>query len=104
MHIQILLTKIVNDIVETKALKASDIRSLKKGQKIKVILFDRNIGDYNHGKNRGEKVSTKKYLIENHLAIYEHDHELTGTLYKPNINETFEQWTWVLAAVDTWAK
>jgi len=88
------LTKIINDVISTKALKASDIRALKTGQKIKVILFDRNIGDYNDGKNRGEKVSTKKYLSENHLAIYTHEFDLTGKLYMPHINETFEEWTW----------
>jgi hypothetical protein len=65
-------------------LKVSDIRKLKKGEKIKVIFFDRNVGDYLHGTKKGEKILTRDYLKEFHLYKYVQSEEggLHGKLHQ----------------------
>lgn len=96
------LTTIINDVVEERALKAGDIRKLKRGEEIEVILFDRNIGDYYSDKKPG-KYSTKKYIDSYHKAIYTHDHGLTGKMFLIPVNEYIESnvsewWTWEVNA------
>ena len=93
------LTKIINDIVGKKALKVSDIRKLKSGQSIKVILFDRNIGDYLHGNEKDKKISTRKYLNEHHLATYTHKKGLTGKIIDA-MNYREDPWTWEINCVE----
>ncbi len=90
------LTNIINDVIEKHALKVSDIRKLKKGETIKVYLFDRNIGDHNHGTKKGTTLSTIDYLNSFHLTEYTQKDKggLTGKLYMNTIYETFENWTW----------
>ncbi len=89
------LTNIINDVVEKHALKISDVKKLKKGDKISVILFDRNIGDYLHGTPQGTQ-STKEYLEKMHLATFTQgeDYGITGSLYLFDIGEEFSDWTW----------
>lgn len=86
------LTVLINEVVEKHALKVSDINALRPGETIKVILFDRNIGDYLHGMKAGTVIRTKDYIHENHLAEY--THSVTGKLYMHSIGETFNNWTW----------
>ncbi len=94
------LTKIINDIIEKRALKASDIRKLKPGQKINVILFDRNIGDYMHGTEKGKRMSTKEYLKEFHSATYTHTKNLTGKIEFIGVGEISTSWIWEINCVE----
>lgn len=93
------LTMILNNVIEERALKISDIKKLKKGEKIKVILLDRNIGDYISSEKKGKKISTIKYLKEFHLAEYiqNEDYGLTGKLIHTlggTEGGCYDNWTW----------
>jgi hypothetical protein len=59
-------------------LTVGDIRKMKPGEKMKVILFDRNVGDYNHGTKKGSKLDPTKDGFS--YAEYTHNKGLTGKL------------------------
>lgn len=85
------LTAWVNKGTEILALRAGDIRAMKKGQVIKLILFDRNLGDYMHGFTVGKTYNPIKRGCN--YAIYTHNKGLRGKIkYKDSgvINEDFE--------------
>lgn len=86
------LTAWVNCAAETIRLTAGDIRSMRKGQKMKVILLDRNIGDYMHGTPIGTKYNPVKKGLN--YATYTHDEGLTGQLYFDEIALLKENFTW----------
>lgn len=99
------LTSIINDVVEKRALTVGDIRELKKGETIEVILFDRNIGDY-FSYARPGVYPTKFYIDSHHKAIYTHHEGLSGTLRIVELNGYVENcdgakgnyWTWEVNA------
>ena len=51
---------------------------MKSCQKMKVILFNRNVGDYMHGTARGKKYDPRKMGCS--YGIYTHTKDLTGKL------------------------
>ena len=65
-------TIIIHIIIYLIRLSAGDIRSLKQGECIEVILLDRNIGCYMHGTKAGTLYKSILLLLE----ITEHSGEL----------------------------
>ena len=54
------LTSWCNQAVEKYGLEIRDILAMKLGQKIKVILIDRNVGEYISNQKIGKKYNPKK--------------------------------------------
>lgn len=93
------LTKLINDAIEKYALTISDVRKLRPGEKIDVLLFDRNIGDYieNHHKSTGDtQIDTRTYMMNNHLATFTQGQKpLTGKLFLVSVGDYIDgDWTW----------
>lgn len=92
------LTRIINEVVEKHALKASDLRSLLPGETIRIVIFDRNIGDYLHGEKAGTLLNTREYLKKCHTATFTRSNDansdgLRGDLHLEDVGETFHDWT-----------
>ena len=72
------LTAWCNQAAEQYGLEIRDILKMKKGDKLKVILMDRNIGDYLHGTQKGKKIDPRNTGLN--YGIYTHDKDLSGTM------------------------
>ena len=87
------LTTWCNMATELYGLKIKDILKLKKGDKIDVVLMDRNVGDYMDGEvKRGQKYNPLKGVSK---GKYIHDKGLHGVL-KFDFGETLENFEWEL--------
>ena len=76
---------------ENYGLKIGDILKMKPGQKIEVILFDRNMGEHVSGVDKGDKYDPRTNGCE--YAIYTHKCDLTGKL-EFGFGLIFESWEW----------
>src|SRR3972149_594221 len=87
-----------NRAVEQYGLEIRDILKMKPGQEMKVILMDRNVGEYISNPKIGYKYDPKEEGFT--YGIYTHKKDLTGELYIKNINskECFE-WEINLASI-----
>lgn len=85
------LTAWVNRATELFCLRASDIRAMKKGEQLEVVLFDRNLGDYMHGTAVN---STYDPIKGCQPAVYTHRSGLSGSLLFPDIKYTNEDFEW----------
>ncbi len=84
-----------NQAAEEYGLEVRDILAMKPGQKTKVILLDRNVGDYmndNTGKSTGKLFDPKKEGFS--YAVYTHHKGLSGRLEFVNIEVVHEDFTW----------
>ena len=66
-------------------LEIRDIVGLKTGDKLRLIFMDRNVGDYNYGKKKGDKCDPLKEGFT--YATYKHDKNLNGSLKWDYIDE-----------------
>jgi hypothetical protein len=64
--------------IRDKCLTINDIKTLKKGDKITVLIMDRNLGDTVCGYNETDKLYDPKIFFREKIAIYIHDHDLSG--------------------------
>lgn len=79
-----------NIATELYGLKVKDILNLEKGDKIDVVLFDRNVGDYMDGVvKKGQKYNPLRGVSK---GKYTHDKNLQGTLqfYQGELLNNFE--------------
>lgn len=81
-----------NLAVENYGLEIKDIMKMKPGEKIKVILFDRNVGDYMHETKIGTVYDPTKKGLQ--TATYIHGQNLTGILIFDGINVVHPAFTW----------
>lgn len=88
------LTAWCNKGVELYGLEIRDILKMKKGDKIDVVLMDRNIGDYMDGTKKGTKYNPLKEGLV--YAVYTHNDALNGVLYMKNTEQTFNNFKWEL--------
>ena len=84
------LTSWCNIAAEKYGLTVGDILKMKKGQQIKVIFMDRNVGDYMEGTKKGYKYNPKKEGLS--YGTYIHKEGLTGKLTFDDINSRIEDW------------
>ena len=85
------LTGWVNRATELFHLTAGNIRAMKEGEQLEVVLFDRNLGDYTHGKAAG---TTYDPITGCQLAIYTHKFGLSGSLLFPDIADRPDDFVW----------
>lgn len=86
------MTAWANRGAELLGLTAGDIRAMDKGQRLEVILLDRNLGEYVRGAVVG---STYDPTIKGcTYAIYTHGSGLTGKLKFLNSGYTDKDFTW----------
>ena len=81
-----------NEAVKKYGLTVGDIMKLKFGDKIEVIMFDRNIGDYTSEKKEGNKYDPKKEGCT--YATYIHGEGLTGILDMYDIGVVHAPFIW----------
>lgn len=72
------LTAWGNSAAERYGLEIKDILKMQAGKKMKVILMDRNVGDYLDGTNPGTKIVPTKEGFT--YATYTHKKDLMGDL------------------------
>lgn len=72
------LTAWGNQAAEQYGLEVRDILKMKPGEQMRVILLDRNVGDYMHGSKKGHKYNPKKDGFS--YATYTHEKDLQGSL------------------------
>ena len=89
------ITSWANQAAEKYGLEIQDILKMKFGEKLEVILMDRNVGDYMHGTKKGTKYDPKKKGFT--YATYIHGSGLTGILDMHGIN-VFPCFTWEINA------
>lgn len=83
------LTAWGNQAAELYGLEIRDILSMNPGDEIKVILLDRNVGDYMDGTKEGTKYDPKKHGLS--YGRYIHGKNLTGIMISDAwVNECFE--------------
>ena len=66
-------------------LTIADIKKMKHGEKLKVVLLDRNVSDRFNGEKGNKLMRPEKSSLE--ISTYTHDHDMQGELvidYKPN--------------------
>lgn len=91
------MTAWINNATDKYALTVKDISKLKFGDKLDVVFFDRNIGDYSFGKPAGEKYNPIRGLTP---ATYIHADGLMDLIKFVDINIVQEfEWEINLAAV-----
>ena len=76
---------------ENYGLEIRDILKMKQGQKMKLILFDRNMGEHVSGVKKGGKYNPRTNGCE--YATYTHKSDLTGKL-EFGFGLIFESWEW----------
>jgi len=82
----------VNQGAEQYGLEVRDILAMKFGQKMDVIMFDRNLGEY-FGKHKiGDKINPRKEGCT--YATYIHGSGLTGILQMHDIGVIHAPFTW----------
>ena len=81
-----------NYAAEKYGLEIRDIIKMKPGQKMKVLLLDRNVGDYMHGTKKGTKYDPKKKGLS--YATYTHTKGLTGKLDMYDVGVIHDPFTW----------
>lgn len=86
------LTAWGNQAAERYGLEIKDILSMKAGEKMDVILLDRNVGDYMHGAKKGTKYDPKKKGLS--YATYIHGKNLTGILIMHDVGVVQECFEW----------
>lgn len=88
-----------NQAVEQHGLNIQDILNMKPGERMNIILMDRNVGDYTDTLKPG----TKYDPLENGFsyATYIHAQCITGTLIFTDLNITRQNFTWELNALDS---
>jgi hypothetical protein len=72
------MTSWCNQAAEQYGLEIRDILKLKEGDQLKVILMDRNIGDYTHGTKKGTKIDPRKRGLV--YGLYTHHKKLCGEM------------------------
>lgn len=86
------LTAWINLASEQYGLEIRDIIELEEGDKLDLLLFDRNIGDYMDGTKRKKGYKpTKKGLS---YGIYTHKKGLMGKMYFPDLDITHDPFIW----------
>ncbi len=96
------LTAWGNEAAEQHGLEIRDILKMKPGEKMKVILMDRNVGDYLHGTKVGTKYDPRKKGFT--YASYTHKEDLTGILDMYDIvviHDPF-QWEVNMKSINDW--
>ena len=86
------LTAWVNRASVEYGLEIRDILKMKKGDKIKLLMFDRNLGDYIHGKKKGSKYDPRKEGLS--YGVYTHKKGLVGKLEFPQIGVVHDDFVW----------
>ena len=61
-------------------LRINDILKMKTGDKIKLLILDRNVSDSTTAINKELKSYKPKYFYRKSLAVYTHDKELKGSI------------------------
>lgn len=82
----------VNNAVENYGLEIKDIQKLKFGDKIDVILIDRNVGDYTHDFKEGITFDPIQKGLS--YATYIHGENLTGILKFRDMEVIHAPFTW----------
>ena len=77
---------------ENYGLEIRDILKMKSGQKIKLIMFHRNVGDYCYKFEKGLVYDPRKQGLS--YAIYTHKNNLTGTMEFSETDTKWENWEW----------
>lgn len=72
------LTAWGNQAAEQYGLEVRDILKMKPGEKMDIIFFDRNVGDYLHGSKIGQKFNPLKKGMS--YGTYTHKEGLTGKI------------------------
>lgn len=85
------LTAWGNEAVARFGLTVGDIMKMKFGDKIEIIMFDRNVGEYTDAE-AGDKYDPKKEGCTN--ATYIHGEGLTGILNMPSSGIALVPFTW----------
>ena len=83
-----------NRAVDFFGLTVGNIRKMKFGDEIRVIFFDRNVGDYAYGFKIGRKYDPKKLGLS--YATYIHSSGLSGILNFDDIGVVLDNFTWEL--------
>ena len=84
-----------NQAAEEYGLEIKDIARMKPGQKMKVILLDRNVGDYMHdnsGKSIGKTFDPKEKGFS--YGVYTHKSGITGILHHIDVGVVDKDFTW----------
>uniref|UniRef100_A0A6C0CAL7 Uncharacterized protein n=1 Tax=viral metagenome TaxID=1070528 RepID=A0A6C0CAL7_9ZZZZ len=84
----------VNQATEQYGLEVRDIMAMEFGQKIKVILFDRNLGEYFGKYNVGDKINPRNEGCT--YAEYIHGEGITGMLCMYEMGIVHAPFTWEL--------
>ena len=71
-------------------LTIKDIEKLKKGEKIKILLMDRNLYDIITTTNKPNKLYKPRYFFRINTVIYEHEYNLVGKI-KYNWDHEFKK-------------
>ena len=86
------LTAWANNAVENYGLEIRDIQKLKFGDRIDIILMDRNVGDYTHDLKTGTVYDPIKQGFS--YATYIHSENLSGILKFRDLNVVHTPFTW----------
>jgi hypothetical protein len=86
------LTAWSNNAVINYGLEIQDITKMKFGDKLDVVLMDRNVGDYTQDFKVGKQYDPLTHGFS--YATYIHGKNLTGMLFFKDINEVRSPFTW----------
>ncbi len=86
------LTAWCNQAVEQYGLEIRDILAMKPGQKMKVILIDRNVGEYISNQKIGKKYNPRKEGFS--FATYTHIKGLSGVLNAYDVGVISDCFEW----------
>lgn len=73
-------------------LTVGDILKMKKGDEFRVLLMDRNVGDYTYGLKVGDTYRPVDKGLS--YAKYTHIDGLKGILYHEDVDITYDVWQW----------
>lgn len=90
------LTALANEAVARFGLTVGDILAMKPGQKMRVWLMDRNIGEGFSNKTRGDKINLADALQDASLTVglYEHSGGLTGKMTLVEVGNEWDPFVW----------
>jgi hypothetical protein len=63
-----------------ECLKLEDVRKMRKGDRIKLLLLDHGIWDIVGMDNKPNKLYTLEYFFRRNWAIYVHDEGIKGSM------------------------
>lgn len=88
------------DMTEPYHLRISDIRKLKKGDKIEITTFDRNVWDVAlDGIEENKAYEAADFFARGYKAVYTHNRGLSGKIRFADIDDSDRPFEWDLEYV-----